>query len=104
MAEIEKIPGFEAAAKASAESKVSTTFEQRSRGYGLYKVATLGVPPKDEDCPSVVNVMQVERRQKWFAHEAAWKETGGDPKKAQELYIKFTEEVNGLEPGHFSKQ
>jgi hypothetical protein len=38
-----------------------------------------------------------------FAHEAAWKDTGGDAKRAQEEYVKYTEEVNDLEPGSLSK-
>ena len=103
MAELERIAGFDAASEVSKNSKVSTTFEQRARGYGLFKAGTTGQAPHEKDLPSIANVLKVERRQKWFAHEAAWKECGGDYKKAQELYIKFVEEVNSLEPGHFTK-
>ena len=58
--------------------------------------------PDEAEKPSVLNVMQVDRRQKWLAHEAAWEECSHDAAKAQELYIAFVEEVNGLQPGHFA--
>ena len=41
--------------------------------------------PAPADLPSVMNVLAAERRQKWFAHEAAWKECGGDVGKAKEM-------------------
>jgi len=47
--------------------------------------------------------LQADKRQKWFAHEAAWAECGGDYKRAQELYIEYVEEVNGMEPGSIAK-
>ena len=59
--------------------------------------------PDAADCPNVLNVMAVERRQKWFAHEVAWEECGGNIDKAQELYITHTEQCQGLEPGSLSK-
>ena len=59
--------------------------------------------PNAADCPNVLNVMAVERRQKWFAHEAAWEACGGNIDKAQELYITHTEQCQGLEPGSLSK-
>ena len=59
--------------------------------------------PDAADCPNVLNVMAVERRQKWFAHEAAWAACGGNVHKAQELYVTHTEQCQGLEPGSLSK-
>ena len=103
MATVEKIAGFDAAAELSKNSKVDVSFATRAHGYGLYKVGTTGVGPDEADKPSILNVAQIERRQKWFAHEAAWAECGGDYKRAQELYIAFVEETNSLEPGHFTK-
>ena len=41
--------------------------------------------PDAADCPGVLNLMAMERRQKWLAHEAAWEECGGDLDKAQVL-------------------
>ena len=119
---------FDAAAEMSRNDqsgKVST--ENILRGYGLYKVVTAGVGachtmpyrqrglpppimrspclagPDAADCPNVLNVMAVERRQKWFAHEAAWAACGGNVHKAQELYVTHTEQCQGLEPGSLSK-
>ena len=101
MAEVESIPGFNLAAEYAKASKVSVSFSARARGYGLFKVGTTGVAPSESDKPGILSI---ERRQKWFAWEAAWKEVDGDYKKAQELYIVFVEETNNFEAGHFKKQ
>jgi len=89
---------FERAVEVARDSKVSLSTEQLLRGYGYYKVATTRKPPNEEDLPSRLS-MQLQKRQKWFAHEAAWKESSGDFRRAQELYIAFTEESNSLDVG-----
>ena len=116
---------FDAAAELSRNDKSGkTSTEDMLRGYGLYKVVMTGVGvcplhtartatshdappclagPDKNDCPSVMNVMAVEKRQKWFAYEAAWAECGGDTEKAQQLYVTHTEQCQGLEPGSLSK-
>ena len=116
---------FDAAAEISRNDKSGkTSTEDMLRGYGLYKVVMTGVGvcplhttrtatshdappclagPDKNDCPSVMNVMAVEKRQKWFAYEAAWAECGGDTEKAQQLYVTHTEQCQGLEPGSLSK-
>ena len=93
-------PAFEKAAEISRNDKSGTTpTAKRLRGYGLYKVATAQKPPAPEDCPSVMNVLAADRRQMWFAHEEVWKELDGDFAKAEQLYIAYAEEIQGMEPG-----
>lgn len=95
---------FDAAAELSRNDKSGKVpTESILRGYGLYKVVTAGVGPDAADCPNVLNVLAVERRQKWLAHEAAWEACGGNLDKAQELYVTHTEQCQGLEPGSLSK-
>ena len=73
--------------------QVNTSLEDKLRGYGMYKVGTTGKAPDPENRPSMLYFTD---RQKWFAWEAAWEETGGDHKKAQENYVKHTEKLNSV--------
>ena len=85
---------FEKAAEISRNSKVSVSMDTKLRGYGLYKLVTTGgKKPDEKDLPSIANLLQIDNRQKWFAHEAAYKECGDDVAKAEELYIAFTEQT-----------
>merc|ERR1712187_824209 len=93
-------PAFDKAAEISRNDKSGKIGTAgKLRGYGLYKVATTGTAPEAADCPSVLNVLQAEKRQKWLAHEAAWKETNGDAALAQLTYVRYTEECQGMAPG-----
>jgi len=87
---------FAKASEIARASTVSMDTANKLRGYGLYKVATTGKGPVAAEKP---NMFQVIERQKWYAHEAAFRETGGDAASAQTLYVAFVLEVNGLEPG-----
>ena len=92
------------------------TMPYRHRVRRCFQLAPSAAPPKSlhgpspclagpdaADCPNVLNVLAVERRQKWLAHEAAWEACGGNLDKAQELYVTHTEQCQGLEPGSLSK-